>query len=176
MNESQIEGLLHSLKPVSPSADLLHRVEQSMQLQSFFSDSAESAHKPAATKPSKHRSWHEPVAWASVGAAAAALVVFLLPPREVSSGGSLAVANPARSVAVGNAANMAPVSTQPVAPAGQVVSAKEEGIIQPSSGQPVRRIRTTRIIQQLVVDPSTGAQSVIQIPVEEFIDIPVQVQ
>jgi hypothetical protein len=57
-----------------------------------------------------------------------------------------------------------------------VVSAKEEGIIQPSSGQPVRRIRTTRIIQQLVVDPTTGAQSVIQIPVEEFIDIPVQVQ
>jgi hypothetical protein len=171
MNESQIERLMLSLKPVSPSPQLMERVEHDMQLQSFFRMEAPAA--AASPKQAQRRSWHVPVAWASVGAAAAALVVSLMPPREVSAP---AATMASRSIPVGNAAQMAPVSTNAVAPVGQVVSAQEVGIIQPTSGQPTRQIRVQRIIQQVVIDPSTGAQAIIERPVEEIIEVPVQVQ
>jgi anti-sigma-K factor RskA len=177
MKESHIERLLGSLKPVSPSPELLERVEHDMELQSFFRHAGTEATPTHAesSKPNRTSTWHVPVAWASVGAAAAAaLVISLMPPREAVSSPALAVnskATATQSVAVGNAANATPVSTN-----RQVLSAEDRGIIYPTAAQPTRQIRVRYLERRLFLDTATGEQRVVEVPVEEIISVPVEVQ
>jgi hypothetical protein len=174
MNESQIEHLLGSLKPASPSAELMERVEHDMELQSFFRHAGAEAEAPRTeNRPSRSSTWHVPVAWASVGAAAAAaLVISLMPPREVGSAATLAATStPSTSVAVGHADNAAPVSTN-----RQVLSAEDRGIIYPTAEQPTRQIRVRYLEKRVFLDMATGTQKVVEVPVEEIISVPVQVQ
>jgi hypothetical protein len=173
MNDAHIERLLLSLKPVQPSTELLERVEHDMELHTFFQQAAPSATSSTGKQPSSRRTtWHVPVAWASVGAAAAAaLVISLMPPREVGSSTGLVSSSGSKTIPVGNAANATPVSTN-----RQVLSAEDRGIISPSSGQVMRQILIRSLEKRLVIDPTTGEQAIVEVPVEEIVTVPAQVQ
>jgi hypothetical protein len=171
MNESHIERLLGSLKPASPSEELMQRVQHDMELQSFFRTTAIEPSPPGGQATVRRSTWHVPVAWASVGAAAAAaLVISLMPPREFASG-SVTTSAPVKKFTVGDAAHATPVSTN-----RQVLSAEDRGVVYSAAEQPTRQIRVRSIERRLVIDAATGAQTIIEVPVEEIISVPVQVQ
>jgi hypothetical protein len=169
MNDNEIERMLLSLKPVSPGPDLMARVEQDMQLQSFFQD-AGSARQPGA-EVKRRASWQAPLLWAGAGAAAAACILAMVLPQGSAAPSAGIYANSgARTVttAVGAAT---PVSTS-----RQVVEAEDRGIVYPQDAAPHREIRVQSIERRVVIDPITGAQTILEVPVVETLQVKVSVQ
>jgi hypothetical protein len=165
MNDfSEIENELRKLRPVSPSADLITRIEQELgKERSTFT---------AAVLPRERRFDFN---WLSLGlglAAAAALVLFarIQVERPVKKGPILASITPAPQFS-------SATSSAQFVPAGltQVVyHTRDEGLHFPnSSEQPMRRVRSHSRETLQWRNPTTGASLRISYPSEEVSLVPI---
>jgi len=77
MNDANVEHLLRSLRPAAPSAELTQRVERDLKLAALFREAAPAS---VAAKP-RRTLWQSHLTWAAIGAAAAVLVMSVMPAR-----------------------------------------------------------------------------------------------
>src|SRR6187431_336368 len=79
MNDANIEHLLRTLHPAAPSPELTARVERDLALAELFRDAIPPASSAPARQASKRGTWVPAMLWVGLGAAAAVLVMAILP-------------------------------------------------------------------------------------------------
>lgn len=159
MNDDRLESLLQSMQPVAPGAELTQRVERDLALAAMFRTA-----KPAEVTQPKRTPWYVPATWATLGAAAAVLVMSALPPAAVPAGNAVAgatVSNPA----------VLPVNTS-----REFVDVQEGSITYPKADAPQRQLRVRAVERHQWVDPRDGAQYTVEVPVENDVTLPVKFQ
>jgi len=159
MKDTEIENLLRSMKPASPSADLAHRVERDMQLAELFQQGSGTASAAA----SRAASWSSRVAWCGLGAAAAVLLMSVLQRPETVAPVVASITTPALS---------APVVTS----SREWVSMDDGGIVYSEAGEPEHLVSVTSVERHQWVDPKDGAEYVIELPRQEAMYLPVSIQ
>ena len=172
MNDfSELEDKLRKLRPVSPSADLMTRIEREFADERSNHLRSETA-RPASTAGVMPREPRFHFNWLSLGlglAAAATLVLFARVQLErPAKKTSLASITPAPQLS-------SPVSTAQFIPAGltQVVyHTRDEGVHFPNN-QPMRRVRSHSRETLRWRNPTTGASLRISYPSEEVSLVPV---
>jgi len=154
MNEHDLETLLAGLQPRGPSSALNQRVEHELELDRHW------MHAPL---PRRQRLW-TPVFWSSLGAAAAVLVMSLLP------------ANPT----VGTSTEIASIPSPTVLPVStirEVVDAQNEGIqYNADSRLPEQHVKLMTLERHAWIDPRDGAHITLEMPREDSVILPVNFQ
>lgn len=156
MNASETERTLQSLQPSLPSDRLESRIAADLDLDRQWMRPKE-GHRPAR--------WLSATGWASVGAAAAVVLMFL-----ASDEGA-----PDSKTAVSGESKPAP-RILPVATIREWVDAEDQGIQWNDQQGPERRVRLTTMERHAWIDPRDGAEMVVQQPRQETLLLPVNFQ
>ena len=158
MNDSSFEDTLRAMKPVQPSDELINRVERDLALAAMFRDAG-----PAPAVITKPSPWYAPATWSLLGAAAAVLVMSALPPAVVPSTDGVAQtsANP---------------EVLPVNSSRDLVQVEEGGITFAKPDSPERQLRVHAVERHQWVDPRTGAEYTVEVPVTSSVTMPVKFQ
>lgn len=153
MNEQEMESLLRSLSPAGAPPALEARVEREISV-------GRSLRVIEGAPTARMRAWL-PVAWASLGAAAAVIVLGVLEsqPRAALQPGT---------VASGQAAPAAAVS-EPIFVDDQGVRFNEDKL-------PERHLKFVSLERREWVDPRDGARISVEVPREETLVMPVEFQ
>ena len=154
MNEHELESLLTSLTPASPSAALAQRVDRELEQDMRW------ALRPASRAPR----WLPPMMWTTLGAAAAVVVMSL---------GQTNVASPSEgSFALANSTSVMPVST-----IREVVDTQDEGIrYNETSRLPEQHMKIVSLERHAWIDPRDGAHITVEMPREDSVVLPVSFQ
>jgi hypothetical protein len=156
MHDSELEQELRTLRPIAPSSRLEEGIANQLE-------PAENECRAGLAEPSGSllRRIFPPMAWSSIGAAAALLVVAA---REGSPEQGTANVSPA----------IAPVeqgvtSFEPVAATEVILGATDEGVAAGSDdADPLRRLRVTSVERRTWTNPGTGAELHVEIPRQEI--------
>ncbi len=167
MSEAHLEQLLHSLRPTQPSAGLEQRVERDIALAELFRDAPPSAAEPARPAVIRASSWRDHLAWAIIGAAAAVLIMSVLP-VSVKSGAQ------ARSAPVDSIASSP--SVLPVNSTREWTDMEEGSITYPATGTPAQQVRVRGVQRHQWIDPRDGAEYTVEVPVSDSMLMPVKFQ
>jgi len=159
MKETEIEKLLRSMTPASPSAGLAQRVERDMELAELFRRGTESS--PAASR--RFSGWTGRVAWCGLGAAAALMISSVLQRPDTVSPVVASITTPSLN---------APVVTS----SREWVSMDDGGIVYSEAGDPEHLVSVTSVERHQWVDPKDGAEYVIELPRQEAMYLPVSIQ
>ncbi|MCW0217752.1 MAG: hypothetical protein OJI67_05475 [Prosthecobacter sp.] len=155
MNEHEIETLLAGLQPSGPSSTLSLRVEEEL---------AHDREWMLASPKKRKQSWLSPMLWTSVGAAAAVLVMGIMPDTNVAPS-SMSVAA------------VSPPSVMPVTTIREVVGAQNEGIQYNEESQlPEQHVKLVSMDHHAWIDPRDGAQITLEVPREDSVILPVSFQ
>lgn len=150
MNENELETLLQSLPPARPSAALAKRVDDELKSDLSW------ARTPRGRVPT----WLSPVMWASMGAAAAVLVMSGLPEPE---------SMPPQAAQV--------TSVMPVSTIREVMNAENQGIqYNAISRLPEQHMKIVSMERHAWIDPRDGAQITVEMPREDSVVLPVSFQ
>lgn len=151
MNEQEIESLLRSLSPAGAPSALEARVEREISV-------GRSLRVIEGAPTARMRAWL-PVAWASLGAAAAVVVLGVLEsqPRAASQPGAVASGQAAASV------------SEPIFVDDQGVRFNEDKL-------PERHLKFVSLERREWVDPRDGARISVEVPREETLVMPVEFQ
>lgn len=153
MNEHEMEHLLRSLRPAGPPPALEARVEREISV-------GRSLRVIEGAPTARMRAWL-PVAWASLGAAAAVMVLGVL--ESQPRGGS----QPAGVVA------------EHAAPASAVrdpIFVDDQGVRFNEDKLPERHLKFVSLERREWVDPRDGARISVEVPREETVVMPVEFQ
>lgn len=155
MTQLDTERLLQSLAPAAPPESLEKRIEADLDLDRTWMK-----------RPGSRRrvTWKSAAGWAAMGAAAAVVVVSLLP---------FDTAGEARVVKAEAAPGQAIV---PVSTIREWVGAEDQGIQWNDEQAPERRVRLTTMERQTWIDPRDGAEIVVEQPRHETVLLPVSFQ
>lgn len=150
MNENELESLLQSLTPARPSAALAKRVDDELKSDLSW------ARTPRGRVPG----WLSPVMWASLGAAAAVMVMGSLDQAQVPSA-------PAAQI----------TSVLPVSTIREVMNAENQGIqYNAVSRLPEQHMKIVSMERHAWIDPRDGAQITVEMPREDSVILPVSFQ
>lgn len=154
MNDNDLESLLTGLTPRAPSVEMRQRVAAEMELDRQWMRA-----------PVRHRAtWRMPAFWASVGAAAAVLVMTVMQPAATSSPVSIARVS-------------APQSVMPVSTIREMVDAQDEGIQYNQESQlPEQHVKLVSVERHAWIDPRDGAHITVEMPREDSVILPVSFQ
>ncbi len=154
MNDNDLESLLTGLTPRAPSVEMRQRVAAEMELDRQWMRA-----------PVRHRStWRLPAFWASVGAAAAVLVMTVMQPAATRSPASIARVS-------------APQSVMPVSTIREMVDAQDEGIQYNQESQlPEQHVKLVSVERHAWIDPRDGAHITVEMPREDSVILPVSFQ
>lgn len=150
MNENELETLLQSLPPARPSAALAKRVDDELKSDLSW------AHTSRGRVPT----WLSPVMWASMGAAAAVMIMGSLDHAEAPSA-------PAAKI----------TSVMPVSTIREVMNAENQGIqYNAISRLPEQHMKIVSMERHAWIDPRDGAQITVEMPREDSVVLPVSFQ
>ncbi|MFM2177347.1 MAG: hypothetical protein RL015_1445 [Verrucomicrobiota bacterium] len=150
MNENELETLLQSLTPACPSAALAKRVDDELKSDLSW----------ARTSRGRVPTWLSPVLWASMGAAAAVLVMSGLHEPE------------SMPPQVSQMTSIMPVST-----IREVMNAENQGIqYNATSRLPEQHMKIVSMERHAWIDPRDGAQITVEMPREDSVVLPVSFQ
>lgn len=153
MNEHDLETLLSGLQPHGPSAALSRGVEKELEQDRQW----------MLAPTSKRQSGLTPVFWGALGAAAAVLVMSVMPGTEATS---------APSVVSVSSPSVLPVST-----IREVVGAQNEGIQYNAESQlPEQHVKLVSMERHAWIDPRDGAHITLEMPREDSVVLPVSFQ
>ncbi len=156
MKESELETLLHSLTPAAPSPELMQRVERDMELAALFRQAT-----PQAVTGRTVPVWLNRVTWTALGAAAAVAFMSVVQ----------------RPDAVPVVASIATPSLAPaVTSSREWVSVDDAGISYSEQGEPEHVVSVTSVERHQWVDPTDGAEYVVELPRQEDVRLPVSIQ
>ena len=157
MNDLDVENLLRGLPPAAPSSALRTRVEHELDLDAQWL-------RPALKRRAPQR-WLAPMGWGALGAAAAAVVMSVLPQQPGAA--------PAATVA----AAPTPPAIFPVTTIREVVDAKADGIRYNSQSHlPEQHVRLMSVERRAWIDPRDGAEITVETPREQSVVLPVNFQ
>lgn len=159
MTETETERLLESLRPSRPSDVLVQRIGDDLE-----SDAAWMRESGTFKSPSKVR-WFTSVGWTAMGAAAAVLAMSLYARFAIQEPSS-----PAPEVAASE------VKLVPVSTIREWVDAEDQGIQWNAEQAPERRVRLTTMERHSWIDPSDGAEIIVEQPRRETVLLPVSFQ
>jgi hypothetical protein len=173
MNESEFEQELRSLRPIRPSRELESKIGREL---------APAAATRTWSTSEGRRTLLERLlpafGWGSLGAAVAVVVMLSLnlangglPFPGPKNGASLTGADPSLAPA-GNPAS-APAATSAVT--GDLLEANNEGLLDSSEAGVGRRVRYSSLERRSWKD-ATGAVTVVEVPREDVVVVPVSVQ
>jgi len=163
MNDANVEHLLRSLRPSPPSAELTQRVERDLKLAALFRDAP-----PVITKP-KRTPWQLPLMWATLGAAAAVLVMSAMPARnDLSNGTALATLSHPNEALTDR--------ILPVSSSREWVDVEDGGISFATPDSPQRQMRVHSLERHQWIDPRDGAEYTVEVPTVESVVLPVKYQ
>lgn len=169
MNDANLEHMLRSMHPIAPSLDLTERVKHDLALADMFRSAAETA-TPLPARQRKPLTWANAALWAGVGAAAAIVVMMVLPqglPLTKNVG-------PVATTTHGTAIN--PASIMPVSTTREWVDVEDQGIQFTTPDNPQRQMRVRSVERQRWIDPRDGAEYIIEVPQVESVALPVKFQ
>ena len=152
MNDAHLEDLLRTMQPSQPSAELTQRVDRELALAALFRDAP-----PAAITKSKRAPWYVPATWATLGAAAAVLVMSALPPATVPTNKGL-------------------TTVPSVNTSREWIDVQDGGIKFDQPGSPQRQLNVRAVERRQWVDPRTGVEYTVEVPVNESVTMPVKFQ
>lgn len=159
MNDLDLENLLQSLSPAAPSTALRERVGQELQLDTLWMRAATPVRR-------KLPRWVPAVSWGALGAAAAVLIMSVLPDGPAPSGQAppLAAANPHPAVL-------------PMTTIRELVDAEDQGIQYNSlSHLPEQHLKLVSVERHAWIDPRDGAEITVEEPHEDSVILPVSFQ
>ena len=162
MNDTELENLLHSLKPVAPTPDLATRVQHDLDLMASF---REANPEPVAVRK-RPSQWLTNVVWAGLGAAAAVAVMNLMHGQGVS----------ASSPALASIASVSQSSVLPVTSTREWLDVEDLGISYATPDSPSRSLKLVSMERHQWIDPRDGAEYTVEVPQEESVVLPVQYQ
>ena len=163
MNDTELENLLRSMKPVTPSPELAERVRHDLDLVAAFRD-AQPERIQAKKRPAQ---WFSNLAWASIGAAAAVAVMGFAQHGTVATANTLAAAD----ASVGTASAVMPVSST-----REWLNVEDMGISYATPDSPTRQMKLVSMERHQWVDPRDGAEYTVELPQEEAVALPIQYQ
>jgi hypothetical protein len=166
MNEANVEHLLRSLRPAAPSAELTQRVERDLKLAALFRDAAPAS---VAAKP-KRTVWDSHMVWAAIGAAAAVLVMSVMPARPGLPTGS-ELTNQSQTTEAPLTDRILPVSSS-----REWVDVEDGGISFATPDSPQRQMRVHSLERHQWIDPRDGAEYTVEVPKVESVVLPVKYQ
>jgi len=169
MNDANLEHLLRSLKPAAPSADLAERVKHDLALADLFRESAESSSRLPAQQ-SKRVMWATSAFWAGIGAAAAVVVMMVLPQGIAPAPGASQLATSSPSAAMSSS------SIMPVSSTREWVGVEDQGISYSMPDNPQRQMRVRSVERHQWIDPRDGAEYTVEVPQVESVALPVKFQ
>lgn len=154
MNENELESLLTSLTPARPSVALAQRVDRELEQDMRW------ALRPARRAPR----WLPPMAWTSLGAAAAVAIMSLGQTNSTST------SKP--TFALASSPSVMPVST-----IREVVDTQDEGIrYNETSRLPEQHMKIVSLERHAWIDPRDGAHITVEMPREDSVVLPVSFQ
>lgn len=159
MTETETERLLESLRPSRPSDELAQRIGDDLE-----SDAAWMRASGKSKSPAKVR-WSTSIGWTAMGAAAAVLVMSMV--------AKFSVKEPPNS---GPEVAKSGVELVPVSTIREWVDAEDQGIQWNAEEAPERRVRLTTIERHSWIDPSDGAEIIVEQPRRETVLLPVSFQ
>ena len=160
MNESDLENELRALRPAAPSAVLETRIAAEL---AALSTSASVV--PARTRESLLVQILRPLLWASVGAAAAEVVMTARPTRHENFPTPLAQLPP------GEAAEFSPPETT-----RELLATEQSGVRYEAECGPVREVRASYLEHHAWTDPRTGGRVEIAVPRQDVFLQPIAMQ
>lgn len=158
MKDTEIENLLRSLKPASASPELVQRVERDMQLAEIF----RRAEAPVQSRRNTN-SWAGRVTWSALGAAAAVVLMSALQRPQTAAPVVASITTP-------------PMSAPVVTSSREWVSLDDGGIVYSDEGEPEHLLSVTSVERHRWVDPTDGAEYVVELPRQEEMYLPVSIQ
>lgn len=166
MNDANVEHLLRSLRPAAPSAELTQRVERDLKLAALFREAAPAS---VAAKP-RRTLWQSHLTWAAIGAAAAVLVMSVMPARTGLQTGS--------ELASQSQTAEAPLTDRllPVSSTREWVDLEDGGISFATPDSPQRQMRVHSLERHQWIDPRDGAEYTVEVPTVESVVLPVKYQ
>ena len=163
MNDTDLENLLRTMKPVAPSPGLAERVQHDLELVATFRGAKP---EPVVTRQ-RPPQWLANLVWAGLGAAAAVVVMGFAQTHGVANTTSPTIA----SVPVGTASAVVPVSST-----REWVDVEDMGISYTTPDSPSRRMKLVSLERHQWVDPRDGAEYTVEMPQEESVVLPIQYQ
>lgn len=149
MNEITVEKHLRSMQPVGPSAGLMARIQRDMELNQLLA--YETVQRKRTTV------WSARLGWAAFGAAAAIVLSMALPQRAPST--------------------LASIATTPVINSSrELLDINEGDIVIGSDGTPGQVVSVASIERHRWVDPTDGAEYIVEVPQEDDLLVPVHFQ
>ena len=170
MNDANIEHLLRTLRPAAPSPELTARVERDLALAELFRDAIPPASAVPARPAPKRAAWIPAMLWAGLGAAAAVLVMAVLP------GGAVATAPRGDALASSIQGSAASKGILPVNSSREWVAVEDQGINFDSPDNPQRQMRVRSVERHQWIDPRDGAEYIVEVPQVESVAMPVKFQ
>jgi anti-sigma-K factor RskA len=163
MNDLELENLLQSLTPAAPTTALQRRVEHELELDNQWMRAAPA---PAQQRQKVPR-WLPATSWGALGAAAAVLVMGLVPDRPQTptpTAAAVAALTPQSSV-------------MPMTTIREVVDAQDQGIqYNTLSRLPEQHVKLVSVERHAWIDPRDGAEITVEVPREESVILPVSFQ
>lgn len=161
MNESELEEELGRLCPSAPSRKLEERIERELE----NSHHVRFAVKPESEEPGFFLRWFDRVLWCGAGAAAALVIITLLPRTRESSTPQTVVASDASSSPL-----------EPVMASEENLGWKEEGVQFDSQGHPMLKLRRVSVERRAWADFDNAGVIQTETPRQEVIWVPVNLQ
>lgn len=171
MNDANIEHLLRTMRPTAPTAELTARVERDMALAELFRDAEPAAPAAVAHRVTKNGTWSSAFLWATLGAAAAVLVMMALPGGSVTPPRGDSIVSSVLPSATASSNGVLPVSSS-----REWVAVEDQGISFATPDNPQRQMRVRSMERHQWIDPRDGAEYIVEVPQVESVALPVKFQ
>ncbi len=164
MKKSDLEEELSRLSPAAPSRGLEARIERELE----HSLKLVTREKPAKETPGLFLRWFDRVLWCGAGAAAALVVITLLPGMRQSTKPQTVAASPTATAATSQ--------LEPVMASEENLGWKEEGVQFDPQGHPMLKLRRVSVERRAWADLENAGVIQTETPKQEIIWVPVNVQ